>query len=141
MLAVAPDPLALARPDDAWGIREEIGLVAAGRLVGCLHYTASVTRLTGDEFLVLAEGIGGATRAGALAEQILEAVRRPEMMPGEKPVTASIGIAFQEAGVTADLLEHNATLAMHSSRSRGGDRYRIYGDDTDEAALATARVS
>ena len=140
VLAVAPDPLVLTRPHDTGGIREEICLVAAGRLVGCLHYTSSVTRLAGDRFLVLAEGIGDATRAGAMAEEILQAVRRPEMVRGEKPVTASVGIAFQEPGATADLLEHNATLAMYSSRSGGGDRYRIYGDRTDEAALATTGV-
>jgi Diguanylate cyclase, GGDEF domain len=141
VLAVAPDPPVLAHHDDTWAIRQEIHLVTAARLVGCLHYSSLVTRAAGDQFVVLAEGIGSVVGAAALAEHILEAVRRPEMVRNERPVTASIGIAFQEPGSTADVLQHHAIGAMYSARTGGGDRYQVYGVGTDHVDLTTARVS
>ena len=136
VLAVAPDPPSFAHLDDAAGMRDEISLITAGRLVGYLHYSDLVTRTSSGEFLVLAEGIGGVDRAIVLAVHLMEAAREPEMVPHQKPVTVSIGIAFQEPGATAELLASNATAAMYSARSEGGDRYQVYGERTDETAPA-----
>jgi len=38
LLAVTPDPLTSEHTNGAWEMREEICLLTAGRLVGCLHY-------------------------------------------------------------------------------------------------------
>jgi GGDEF domain-containing protein len=130
VLAVAPDPHPLTPGHDAYGMRAEVALVTAGRLVGCLHYSSFVTRVAEDEFLVLAEGIGGADRAAELAGQVLAAVRRPEPGGGPSPVTASIGIAFQVPGATAEQLQNNAAVAMYSARSGGGDRFQVYEERT-----------
>ena len=62
LLAVAPDPLTCEHSNVTWEMREEICLLTAGRLVGCLHYSYPTTRVARDEFLVLAEGIGAAGR-------------------------------------------------------------------------------
>ncbi len=140
VLAVAPDPRTFAYNDDTSAKRAEVSLVTAGRLVGCLHYSAFVTRVAGDEFVVLAEGIGGVEQAVALAEQVLAAIRRPEMTGNETPVTASIGIAFQVPGATSEQLQNNATVAMYSARSGGGDRCQLYEERTQETARVVTGV-
>ena len=137
LLAVAPDPLPCPHPDDSWSMQEEIALITAGRLVGFLHYSSFVTRTTGGVFLVLAEGIGGVDRAVLLAEHLMAAVREPEMVWNQTSVTASVGIAFQEPGLSAGLLQHNAITAVHSARNDGGDRYQISGQRTNETAETT----
>jgi GGDEF domain-containing protein len=127
VLAVTLDPFILASVSDAWERQEDIRLVSAGRLVGCLHRSCPATRITGDQFLILAEGTGGLDGATFLAQQLLMAVRWPEMLQaGERCVTASIGIAFQEPRVFVELLRNRADMAMYSARSNGGDRYEVY---------------
>ncbi len=137
VLAVSADPHTLGPGDDISAARAEVTLVTAGRLVGCLHYSSFVTRVDSDEFLVLAEGIGGVERATVLADQVLAAIRRPETAGHEPPVTASIGIAFQAPGATAEQLQNNAAVAMYAARSEGGDRYRVHEERTKVAARAT----
>ncbi len=140
VLSVTPDPLTFADGYGSWERRQEICLVAAGWIVGCLHYSDLVTRTTTDQFLVLAEGVG-VEGAIELAERLRAAVRWPETSGGEALwVTASIGIAFQEPHATVEQLHDNATLAMHSARSQGGDRYQLYGEWLREAATTTIRV-
>ncbi|MGA3149092.1 MAG: diguanylate cyclase, partial [Acidimicrobiales bacterium] len=140
VLAVAPDPRAFDYTDDTSAKRAEVSLVTAGRLVGCLHYSSFVTRVAPDEFLVLAEGIGGVERAVVLADQLLAAIRRPEMAGDGTPVTASIGIAFQVPGATAEQLQNNAAVAMYSAQSGGGDRCQVYEERTQETARVVTGV-
>ena len=104
-------------------------LITAGRLVGCLHYSYATTRVASGEFVVVAEGIGTLGGAVDLAEQILFAVRQPEMVrAGGQPVTASVGLAMQEPSASAEQLQNNASVAMYLARTGGGNRYQVYGD-------------
>ena len=141
LLAVAPDPITFEHTNGSWEMREEICLITAGRLVGCLHYSHSTTRVAGDEFLVLAEGIGTVDGAVGLAEQILLAVRRPEIVrPGEKSATASVGIAMQEPRTSAEQLQNNAAAAMYLARTGGGNRRQVYGEWMKEADVVASRA-
>jgi diguanylate cyclase (GGDEF)-like protein len=138
ILAVSLDPFILASTSDAWDRQEDIRLVSAGRLVGCLHRSSPATRISGDQFLVLAEGTGGVDGATFLAEQLLMAVRWPEMLQAEaRCVTASIGVAFQEPHTSVELLQNRADMAMYSARGNGGNRYEVYL----ESRLAAADAS
>jgi hypothetical protein len=128
VLSVSPDPLTFADSSDWWQRRQEICWVAVGRIVGCLHYSDLVTRVSTDQFLVLSEGVGGVEGAAQLAERLRTTVRWPERSSDEERwVTASIGIAFAEEVVTPDGLTDHATTAMQSARVSGGDRYQFYG--------------
>jgi GGDEF domain-containing protein len=123
VLAVAVDPFTLAYTPGGWAEREDVTLHTAGRLVGCLHYSFPTAQVGPDEFLVLAEGVGDVTRAVGLAEQLLIAIRWPQMLAS---VTASIGIAFQEPGHSVEHLHSNAAVAMHAARVRGGNRCHLF---------------
>jgi GGDEF domain-containing protein len=140
-LAVTPDPLTFEHTNGTWEMREEICLLTAGRLVGCLHYSYPTTRVASDEFLVLAEGIGTVDGAVDLAEQILFAVRQPEMARGGgQSVTASVGIAMQEPRASAEQLQNNAAVAMYLARTGGGNRCQVYGDWTSQADIVATRA-
>ena len=137
LLVMALDPFIVAVSSDAWDEREEVRMVTAGRLIGCLHHAYVTARITGDEFLVLAEGIGDVGNAIELSEQILMAVRWPEdLLVEEKSVTASIGIAFQGSRTTAERLLINADIAMYSARSGGGNRCQVFEEWMAGDALA-----
>jgi GGDEF domain-containing protein len=141
LLAVAPDPLTCEHSTVTWEMREEICLLTAGRLVGCLHYSHPTTRVGGDEFLVLAESIGAVDNAVHLAEQILFAVREPEIVrPGERSATASVGIALPEPRTSAEQLQNNAAVAMHLARTGGGNRLQVYGEWMEEAGVVASRA-
>jgi GGDEF domain-containing protein len=134
LLALTLDPFTLAYTPGGWAEREDVTLHTAGRLVGCLHYSFPMTQVEPDEFLVLAEGARDVTRARGLAEQLLMAVRWPQMLGVEQAsVTASIGIAFQEPGHSGQLLHINAASAMYAARVRGGNRYHLFGVEEDRA--------
>jgi GGDEF domain-containing protein len=135
VLAVTLDPFTLAYTSGGRAEREDVTLHAAGRLVGCLHYSFPTTQVGPDEFLVLAEGVGSVTHAVRLADQLLMAVRWPNMLGVEQAsVTASIGIAFQEPGHSGQHLHNNAASAMYAARDGGGNRYRLFGAVEDRAS-------
>jgi diguanylate cyclase len=134
---MAMDPFEVSDTSDAWGIREEVLTVTAGRFLGCLHHTYITARIAGDEFLVLTEGIRGVEGAAEIAEQILMAVRGPEpSVFGRKSVTASVGIALQEPGMAPEQLLINADIALYSARSGGGNRHQVFEDWMRDTALA-----
>jgi diguanylate cyclase (GGDEF)-like protein len=133
---MAMDPFVVSDSSDAWGVREEILTVTAGRFLGCLHHTFITARIAGDEFLVLTEGIRGVDGAAEVAEQILMAVRGPEPSVSEGTlVTASVGIALQETGMAAEHLLINADIALYSARNGGGNRYQVFEDWMRDTAL------
>jgi GGDEF domain-containing protein len=141
LLAVAPDPLTCEHSTVTWEMREEICLLTAGRLVGYLHYSHPTTRVGGDEFLVLAESIGAVDAAVYLAEQILFAVREPEIVrPGERSATASVGIAMPEPRTSAEQLQNNAAVAMYLARTGGGNGLQVYGEWMEEAGIVASRA-
>jgi GGDEF domain-containing protein len=138
VLAVTLDPFTLEYTTGGWVEREDVTLHAAGRLVGCLHYSFPTTQVGPDEFLVLAEGVGSVIHAVRLAEQLLMAVRWPDMVGVEQAsLTASIGIAFQEPGHSGEHLHSNAASAMHAARVGGGNRYRLFGAAEDRVRAST----
>jgi diguanylate cyclase (GGDEF)-like protein len=141
LLAMAVDPFVVADSAEAWKMREEVGTVTAGRMVGCLHYACVTARIAGDEFLVLVEGMG-VEGTIQVSEQILVAVRWPDPQLFEETcLTASIGIAFHEPGLAAEQLLINADMAMYSARRAGGDRCRVFEEWMREAALTSPLVS
>ena len=131
LLVMKLDPFVVADSGSAWDRREEVHMVSAGRLIGCLHHTCVTGRIAGDEFAVLAEGICDLRRATELAEQMLMCVRWPE-----DRVSASIGIALQGSRRSAEQVMIDADIAMFSARSGGGDRYQVYQEWMRETAVA-----
>lgn len=88
----------------------------------------TLSRLGGDEFLILASDSAGRAHVLALADQILELFRDPIAIDGiSLPVTCSIGIAgFPQDGRTVTEIMQHADLAMYQAKTRGRDQYVLY---------------
>jgi diguanylate cyclase (GGDEF)-like protein len=97
----------------------------------------TVSRLGGDEFTVLIEGISAAEDAAHVARRILEVLRRPFSVNGRELVmSASIGIAvYPNDGPDTDTLLRNADAAMYHAKARGGNIYQFFSESMNKKAM------
>lgn len=102
----------------------------ATRMTSALRGSDSVTRLGGDEFLVLAQGIKSRSEAEAVARRILEQIGR-ELELGGAPFRphVSIGIAlFPSDGLAPQELIARSDQALYYSKRLGKRRYAFFDD-------------
>jgi diguanylate cyclase (GGDEF)-like protein len=99
----------------------------ARRIAESLRPEDVVARLGGDEFAVLVR-LEREAQAVALAERLMEALKRPFKVAGTELITsASIGITFSKFGYTAP--EHvlrDADTAMYKAKGAGKARYALF---------------
>jgi diguanylate cyclase (GGDEF)-like protein/PAS domain S-box-containing protein len=109
----------------------------AAELSGCLRPLDTAARLGGDEFAILIEDVWSREDITALAQRILDSLRQSSP-PGTRSSSSagSIGIAFDEPGITSEQLLRNADIAMYQAKERGKDRFEIYRDEMHAAVLA-----
>ncbi len=99
----------------------------AGRLNGCLRQVDILSRLGGDEFLILLNQTGG-RGAESTVRRLLEALSQPFSLSDIAfTVTCSIGIAlYPDDGATLDDLIKNADSAMYAVKEHGRSGFRFY---------------
>jgi diguanylate cyclase (GGDEF)-like protein/PAS domain S-box-containing protein len=129
--------------NDSLGHRsgDEVLRAVAERLQGLVREADTLARLGGDEFVLLL--LDAADREVlSVAERVLEAVRTPVLLDGERvDVTVSVGIATSDGGAqTAEILLQQADLAMYAAKSDGGNGYRLHQHDMTTAAVARFRL-
>ncbi len=107
----------------------------AQRLARGMRDREMVACLGGDQFALLLEG-GGKTEA--IAQRILDMFSEPFLIVGQLlRQSASIGIAFYpQDGTDPQTLLKNAEAALRESKAQGGNTYRYFSADMNEAALA-----
>lgn len=95
-----------------------------------------VSRLGGDEFAIILDERGDADRPRALAQDILDALRRPVQVDGHQIATGvSIGIAVGPGdGADADVLLKNADLALYRAKQDSRGVFRFFEPSLDAAA-------
>jgi diguanylate cyclase (GGDEF)-like protein/PAS domain S-box-containing protein len=100
----------------------------SGRLANLLRKSDTISRMGGDEFVLLLPTIGSAAGAAVIAGKIVRALRKPFACDGHNlKVTASIGIAvFPEDGSDAEALLKNADIALYRAKGEGRDGFRRY---------------
>lgn len=110
----------------------------AARLQSCIRESdivpaSTVSRLGGDEFIVLLQDLREEAHAVNIAERILETMREPWSFEGTTLLlTTSIGIAFYSE---ADCLESkviikNADTALYQAKEAGRNTYTVFGEDS-----------
>ncbi|CAB3651987.1 putative signaling protein [Paraburkholderia phenoliruptrix] len=114
----------------------------AQRLLICVRAGDTVARLGGDEFVVLSENLASRTDAAALAEGVLERMRRDTWADSQPlQVMPSIGIAlFPEDGDSVDTLLKHADAAMYEAKRAGRSTYRFFERRMNEAATRTLQI-
>jgi diguanylate cyclase (GGDEF)-like protein len=95
------------------------------RLKHCVRDSDLVTRIGGDEFIVLLHDAATAGRASVVARKILAAVVKPLTVHGQEcRVTASIGISlFPSDAEDEETLTKNADVAMYAAKEDGRNRF------------------
>ncbi|MBC7441644.1 MAG: EAL domain-containing protein [Ramlibacter sp.] len=90
----------------------------------------TVSRIGGDEFVVICPDVGSSRDVQKIAETIQKAIAEPIAVGDQyASVDASIGIAFGLGHDGAETLLRNADQAMYSAKGRGRARYEIFDDD------------
>lgn len=104
---------------------------AARRLRSAVRSDDTLARWGGDEFAVLLEvgtSGGDAQTAVDLAERLVRAVSSEPFRVADRDMalTASVGVAFAEDGMTAGDLLRNADVAMSRAKGLGGRRVEVF---------------
>jgi diguanylate cyclase (GGDEF)-like protein len=115
--------------NDVYGHRagDELLVAVAQRLAAVLRPGDTLARLSGDEFVILCEGLDTSARTGAIADRISAVFATPfQLQAAEIDVTASVGIAFLgcDGQLPEDLLQ-DADMAMYQAKRRGGARHQL----------------
>jgi diguanylate cyclase (GGDEF)-like protein len=129
----------LKRINDSLGhlVGDEVLVETARRLTAAVRTEDTVARLSGDEFTILLDAVGGEDEAVAAADRVLDAVRHPIVAGGRRlSLTASAGVRVARAGIdrAADVLR-GADLAMYEAKGRGGDSVGLFRAELDQRAL------
>jgi diguanylate cyclase (GGDEF)-like protein len=112
-------------------------VLVVDRLKSRLRPGDTMSRLGGDEFLVVCEEVYGLDQARHLAERLSDAFGTPFVV-GEREMfaTASLGIAVGRApDATPDSLLRDADAAMYRAKERGRARYEVFDEEMREQAL------
>lgn len=113
----------------------EIGdklLVEVGRrLQNYINEQDLISRIGGDEFLILLGGKENEAELQSLANSVVKAIASPFNINGwEMNISVSIGISCaKEAGYDVNRLIANADIAMYRSKLNGKNSYSLFEED------------
>jgi diguanylate cyclase (GGDEF)-like protein/PAS domain S-box-containing protein len=100
----------------------------AARLANCVRGTDTVSRMGGDEFVVLLSEVEQAEDAAITAARMLEAVAKAHTIDEHDiHVTTSIGVSvYPDDGLDAETLIKCADTAMYQAKENGRQSYQFF---------------
>jgi predicted signal transduction protein with EAL and GGDEF domain len=109
----------------------------AERMQAAIRSVDTVSRVGGDEFVVLLGEIETAEDAARVAEKLIFTLSRPyHIEEHELSLTASIGICiYPDNGSEPGILIRNADASMYTAKQSGRNRYQFYSEDMTARAL------
>ena len=113
-----------------------LGAVAL-RLQECLRETDVLSRLSGDEFLVVLQDVRGNDAIASICEKILLRLADPFAVDGHDLATSfSIGVAvYPQDGLDAETLLKHADTALFKAKEGGRNTYRFFNDAMNSDAV------
>ena len=104
---------------------------AAKKLEACLRNVDTLSRVGGDEFVIVLEEIGEPEDVRIVANHILDSFREPQTIYEiNMRIELSLGIAifFPDSNVPLQELTKQADIALYESKAAGRNTFRIYGE-------------
>jgi len=110
----------------------------ARRMRECVRECDTISRLGGDEFLVLLEEASEPATVTAVAQRLLAAVSRPVRVESQEfHLSASIGIStFPDDSDDAQSLVKHADIAMYRAKELGKNTHQFYSAEINRHTLA-----
>lgn len=116
--------------NDIWGhaIGDLVLQEVAQRMQSCVRESDTVSRVGGDEFIVLLLNLSSPTDALQVAEKIRMALNEPMLLDGKVlSVSSCIGVAlYPEHGQTQTELSRHADAAMYQAKERGRNQVVLF---------------
>ncbi len=112
----------------------------ADRLIGCVRHADTVSRIGGDEFVIVLTNLNEPNDAAITAHKIMEALTSTFVIDNmDLHITPSIGISVcPDDGVTVDSLMRNADTAMYFAKDNGRNNYQFFKQSMN--TIATERL-
>lgn len=107
---------------------DELLLVVAARLRGCLRDGDTLARMGGDEFSLLLPQISSAEAVAGVTDKVLGALSKPfHIGPRELFATVSIGVSLYPGdGETGDSLIKHADIALYHAKTCGRGNCQLF---------------
>jgi diguanylate cyclase (GGDEF)-like protein/PAS domain S-box-containing protein len=125
------------------GTGDEVLKAATSRLRDIVGPEEVISRIGGDEFVIVTCGTAPAVRAQDVAQAVVTALARPIHVGGQEcRIGCSAGIACQiTAAETPQQLLINADIALYEAKKRGRNRVEFFSDELRSAAIQTKRTA
>ena len=113
---------------------DEVLKNVAQRLLGAVRSFDTVSRIGGDEFIVVLEEVSGIEEINQITERIYGALIKAHKLAGkEVVVTPSIGVSiFPEHGEICDTLIGRADTAMYYVKAEGKSRFAVFEESMNK---------
>ncbi|WP_161805060.1 bifunctional diguanylate cyclase/phosphodiesterase [Amantichitinum ursilacus] len=130
-------------------VGDRLLLAVAQRIQSCLRPRDTVSRLGGDEYVVMLESLGtdrasAEAQAKGYAEQIRNALDQPYSILDEEVghhSTASIGVTvFADHAVESSILLKQADVALYQAKAAGRNAVRFFSPAMQEAINARSAM-
>lgn len=109
------------------------------RLQDALRHEDTVSRVSGDEFVIVLEDLKSADEAGVVAQKILGVLAEPIALgEHEVTITTSIGIAMAPTdGDEPVLLLKNADAALYRAKDMGRNSFEYFSSEMSSSSFET----
>lgn len=109
----------------------------AERMQTSIRSVDTVSRVGGDEFVVLLSEIETVEDAARVAQKIIDGLSQPyRIEKHELLLTGSVGICiYPDNGTEAGILLRNADASMYAAKEAGCNRYQFYSEDMTARAI------
>ena len=114
-------------------VGDELLKAVGQRLSGIMRKSDTVSRIGGDEFILVLPQISRIDDVTKFAHRILNAFQEPFVFGSHRlQITTSIGIAvYPDDGIDIEQLLKNADSAMYWAKEQGRGMYKYYSEDDE----------